>query len=132
MDEVCDDGVDNGNNRLCKSDCTPAFCGDGYRLSDISIVSDERFEYCDDGNDISINDGCNTDCELTENRENLEPPEPDICRRPSIYDAGGRACRLDGEGFGLDDRLSGGSCLLGSFVHKSSTAAWLRSGAQNP
>ena len=105
MAEVCDDGADNGNDRLCKSDCTPAVCGDGHHLTEVTTATNSKFEYCDDGNEFDMNDGCNRDCELTESRENLDPPRCDRNQTGECYvgvgteQDGGGCVRLDGDTF---------------------------------
>jgi len=55
--EVCDDGVNNGEYGYCNEDCTGLgpYCGDGFL--------DDLFEECDDGNLINW-DGCSDICEI--------------------------------------------------------------------
>ncbi|MCB9700799.1 MAG: DUF4215 domain-containing protein [Myxococcales bacterium] len=55
IDEECDDGEDNGDDRKCTSECTNNVCGDGYLLSGV--------EECDDGNN-SNTDECVDGCKL--------------------------------------------------------------------
>ncbi len=53
--EVCDDGVNNGNDKACKADCSAQKCGDGFMGPG---------EQCDDGNLVD-GDGCQKDCVKT-------------------------------------------------------------------
>ena len=65
-DEVCDDGIHNGQYGYCKFDCSGMgpYCGDGWLQ--------EPYEECDDGNNVS-GDGCDAVCQT----EEAPPPPPD-------------------------------------------------------
>ena len=51
-DEACDNGADNGDDKMCKSDCTLQACGDGFLGPG---------EACDDGNAVN-DDACSNTC----------------------------------------------------------------------
>jgi cysteine-rich repeat protein len=60
--ELCDLGIKNSNTpgAICRTDCSPARCGDG--------ILDAPLEICDDGNNVN-DDGCSERCQA----ENLAP-----------------------------------------------------------
>jgi cysteine-rich repeat protein len=71
--EDCDNGPMNGDDQLCKSDCTRAACGDGH----VQAVAGES---CDDGNKRN-GDGCSSMCQLENSCGNgiLEPHKGEEC-----------------------------------------------------
>ena len=91
-DEQCDDGANNGDTQLCKSDCTDQACGDGFVGAG---------EGCDDGN-VQGGDGCSAACvsescgdgvvdggEACDDGENGDPDDgcTDLCTLPVCGDA---------------------------------------------
>src|SRR5207247_73680 len=54
--ELCDLGTQNSNTpgSVCRTDCSPARCGDG--------ILDAPLEVCDDGNTVN-SDGCSDRCQ---------------------------------------------------------------------
>jgi hypothetical protein len=81
LGEQCDEGSANSNapNASCRTDCTPARCGDG-------VLDDLANEQCDDGieNSDLPNASCRTDC------------TPARCGDGIVDGGAGEACEDDG------------------------------------
>jgi cysteine-rich repeat protein len=82
--EQCDDGIDNGPEFDCLSDCSFNVCGDGFPGPQ---------EGCDDGNMID-GDGCSAMCFIE-----MAPPEALFCGN-KLYECGDT---LDNDNDGLID-----------------------------
>jgi hypothetical protein len=111
--EDCDEGAGNSNapNATCRTNCTPARCGDG-------IIDDLSGELCDEGaaNSDAPNATCRTDCSLAR------------CGDGIVDDGAGEECETDDdcEGAAVCDDCT---CLepLGTRVISASTGGFLGS-----
>jgi len=94
-DETCDDGPGNSDvvQGACRTDCTPADCGD-------SVVDYVDGEQCDDGNE-SDGDGCSAACALeapvTCGDGNLDLDQGEACDDANLDPGDGctPACQLE-------------------------------------
>ena len=111
--EGCDNGNDNADDAVCKSDCTPQVCGDGFVGPG---------EGCDDGNDVP-DDGCTNDCVLATCGDGMvQPGEPcddgndvddDACTNNCTLPACGDGIVQDGEECDDGNGDNGDACVAG-------------------